>query len=150
MELVKSDAQDVADVYRRFRELATQIESASRKYDAEFFWVRKETLKAAESACADLQDAERFRDRREELIFLYQCRHEARETLRLLHYAMEARLMGAEDRTIKKEYEEAARRLEGLITGRESRLPMPWDVAINLRRPEDPAFFSGPQAAVGL
>ena len=150
MDMLSTANHPVVTVYRAFRELASRIERMTRSYEAGFYWLRKDTLKSAETICAILRDVAQTTGDREALMLLYQCRHEVRETLRHLHYAVDAKLLDASEDRLEAPYREASRALEDLIAAREECTPSLWEMPLSVREAPPAELYGSQTRSVGL
>ena len=102
-------------VYQTFRGLADEVERVSREYGTSYRWLRNQTVKSAESACAHLTDQPYVEYTSACLKSLYRCRSEVRGVLSHLQGAREAGLSGTVVEGLSSRYEKALEELAKLI-----------------------------------
>jgi four helix bundle protein len=88
MEKRKIEQVEELQVYQRFFDLATEVENVTKKFEADFRWLRSQLMRASESVCANLTEGFYSQYSTEYLQALYRCRREARETMTHPRYAM--------------------------------------------------------------
>jgi len=88
IETRKIEQVEELEVYQLFFDLAAEVENVTKKFEADFRWLRGQLLRASESVCANLTEGFYSQYSTEYLQALYRCRREARETMTHLRYAM--------------------------------------------------------------
>ncbi|MBI5853932.1 MAG: four helix bundle protein, partial [Nitrospirae bacterium] len=85
---VRQRIEQVGDllVYRTFLDLALEVEKVTRGFGPDFRWLRVQSLRSSESACANLPEGFYSQYSTEYLQALYRVRREARETMTHLDY----------------------------------------------------------------
>lgn len=85
---VRQRIEQVGDllVYRTFFDLALEVEKVTRGFGPDFRWLRVQSLRSSESACANLSEGFYSQYSTEYLHALYRVRREARETMTHLEY----------------------------------------------------------------
>ena len=76
-------------VYQAFRELAIDVEKATRSFGPDFRWLRIQCLRSSESVCANMAEGFYSQYTTEYLQSLYRSRREARETMAHVQYALD-------------------------------------------------------------
>jgi four helix bundle protein len=110
-------------VFRGLRDLALEIEEATRGFTYEFRWLRIQMLWSSESVIANMTEGFYSQYSTEYLQCLFRSRREARETLTHAGYAVKVGQM-ANDRVaaLEERYEIALKQLAVLISSIEAKI----------------------------
>ena len=110
-------------VYQLLHELALKIEKVTRDYGPDFRWLRNQSLRSSESACANMTEGFYAQYSTEYLQALYRSRREARETMTHVNYARDVGALPATTaNSLITRYEAAMHQLGNLIASIERKI----------------------------
>ena len=119
----KIDVVEEMPVFQDLFRLAVDAERITKRYHADFRWLRSQTLRASESACANLTEGFYTQYSTEYLQALYRSRREARETMTHLRYALEIGRLDEDSTAVMLDrYRSALKQLAGLIASIERKI----------------------------
>lgn len=110
-------------VYQAFFELSLEVEQATKRFAADFRWLRGQVLRSSESVCANMAEGFYSQYSTEYLQALYRCRREARETMTHLRYAVSVGQASEQTgTTLVAKYAESLKQLSNLILSIERKI----------------------------